>query len=88
MHDRSIPLGIFVTFTLWAVVAVLVLSAWLAWSSGAGSVSGLLGATACAISACAATAHVRLYAMSVCATVRRTRCQCDPELMAAPRSLR
>lgn len=68
----SINMGKVITAALWALVALLLLGAWLTWFTADShrGVAYLLGFTACSTSAAAATAHVRVYSVQLCALIR------------------
>ena len=83
--DRTISTGAIITGCLWAWVILLLLAAWLTWGAGSpGNLPILLGLTACASSAAAATAQIRCYAVRMCAVIKITRAAQSAEL----RSLR
>lgn len=72
-EGRAISMGTVVTGCLWAWVAALLLASWGTWLlSDHTTLPILLGLTACASSAAAATAQVRCYAVRLCRVVRVT----------------
>lgn len=54
MYDKKLSLGSVLAYSLWAVVALLLIASW-------GFDSEHLGRTALAVSAAAATAHIRRF---------------------------
>lgn len=71
MIDRPTSKATVWAYGLWAAVAVTLAQAWLALILRAPWVATLLGLTACSLSAVAATAHVRCFAIRVLSVVRR-----------------
>ena len=77
MDDSLISATKVVMWLLWGLVVALLAAAWVVGMQGHTTVAGLLGMTACATSAAAAVAHIRLYSMSVCAQLRVMRAELD-----------
>jgi len=71
MIDDKTSKALVWAYSLWAAVAVTLAQAWLALALEHANVALMLGLTACSISAVAATAHVRCFAIRVLAVVRR-----------------
>ena len=74
MCEQLISKTAVIASVLWSLVGMLVVSAWAvvllfpeSWEIG-----GLLGVTACALSAGAATLHMKLYVIQVVALMRAT----------------
>ena len=73
MHDNAIPISRVVTGALWTWVLLLLTAAWIVWGvAGQHGAGVMLGLTACASSAAAATAQIRCYTLRVCALLRVT----------------
>lgn len=70
MHDSSISVSKVITAALWAWVVMVLLAAWTAWLFGHHELAAMLGLTACASSAAAATAHIRCYMVRTCGLLR------------------
>lgn len=76
MNDELISRTAVVASILWAVVALLILAAWGAFAAhGFGPCPGamMLGLSGCALSAAAATLHIKTYALRACNLIRATR---------------
>ena len=71
MHEPFVSLAKVVAYTMWALVILLTLSAWLVWAMNPDGPWVLLATTACASSAIAATAQMRLYCSRVCRLLRQ-----------------
>lgn len=74
MHDSTMSRLALTAYLLWTAVSLLVGAAWLlmAINTEAWRWSGLLAVTGLALSAVAATAHMKVYAVRVCGLVRAT----------------
>lgn len=72
MHDNSIPTSRVITGALWTWVILVLLAAWIVFAVGYHELAAMLGLTACASSAAAATAQIRCYTLRVCALLRVT----------------
>ena len=72
MREEStvIPTDKFVAYALWAWVVFLTLVAWIVWLADRDGPWALIATTACASSAAAAVAHIRLYAVRICLRIR------------------
>lgn len=67
----SINMGKAIAAALWGLVASLLLASWVVlFAAESGELSNLLGFAACVFSAAAATAHVRVYSVQLCAMIR------------------
>lgn len=70
MIDGEISISKVVTVALWTWTVLVMGGAWLAWTDGLESLWMMLGFTACASSAVAATAQIRCYAIALHAAFR------------------
>lgn len=71
--ERFFPAGAIVAACIWAWVVLLLCAAWASWLlGGPHNLPILLGLTACASSAAAATAHIRCYSVRLCTLIRVT----------------
>lgn len=68
--DPRLSYGAITTAALWLWVVMALMGAWTAWLVGRHEFAVMLGFTACASSAVAATAHIRCYAARVCRLIR------------------
>lgn len=82
MHEEFVSRTSLLAMTLWVVVVLLLAMAWLVaiqrpdWWLWA----GMLAATGLAVSAVAATAHMRIYAVRMCSLIRATSgLECPPD---------
>ena len=72
MYDGSVSTSKLITIALWAWVILLLSAAWIVWALGKHEGAAMLGFTACASSAAAATSQIRCYSLRVCALMRVT----------------
>lgn len=71
MNENTVSTGAVVAAALWTWVVVLILGAWVTWAlGGPAGMWILLGTTACASSAAAATAHIRIYVVRLSGLIR------------------
>lgn len=71
MNDRKTSTCTVVAYALWTTAALLLAAAWGMCLAGLYHRATLLGLTACAVSAVAAVAHVRCFAIRLSCIVRR-----------------
>lgn len=71
-EDRSVPVNILILYGLWSWVLCSIIVGWVLMWSGYTSSAQMLGFTACASSAVAATAHIHCYFKRVCRLIRAT----------------
>jgi len=72
MQDSSIPTSRLITAALWAIVAIIMGTAWLLVGLGHRTAANMLGLTGCATSAAAAVSSIRCYTLRICALLRAT----------------
>lgn len=77
MNDGVIDVSKVIAGCLWVWALCLLAAAWIVAWQGPSLVAGLLAATACASSAVAATAQIRVYSMAVCRQLRVMRADID-----------
>lgn len=71
IDNRNVSLTCVALICLWASTAALLAAAWIVgWSTDWSGTAYMLGLSGCALSAVAATAHVRSYAVQVCRLIR------------------
>jgi hypothetical protein len=72
MNETSYPRCLVWAWIAWAVVLALVIAAWVVmlFDGDDWAVGFLLGGSGCAMSAVAATLHVRSFAVRVCSLIR------------------
>lgn len=72
MHEQFVSRASIVAFLLWFLVAALLVAAWVVAILAPDHfvIAGMLAATALALSAVAATAHIRLFACRLSRLVR------------------
>lgn len=58
---RSIPLTTFINTALWGLVLAVIIAGWICMIAGQHFVAQMLGFSACALSAVAATSTIRSY---------------------------
>lgn len=75
MHEQFVSRASLAAFLLWFLVAALLIAAWVVAIVNPASfiIAGMLAATALALSAVAATAHIRLFACRLSRLVRVTK---------------
>jgi len=70
MIDSTIPTSKVTMTALWCVVVMLGLASWALGIADEWNWAFLVGLTACAVSAAAAVAHIRCYALRLCALIK------------------
>ena len=70
MRDGQVPTSKIITFVLWAWTGFVLIGAWAAWLAGRHELAAMVGFTACASSAVAATSQIRCYTLRVCGLLR------------------
>lgn len=82
MHDTAVSLNRIVLPALWGAVISLVAASWVTMLTGHHGLTHVLGYTACTLSAVAAVAHIRCYAVRAVNVIRilvgvETRSECE-----------
>lgn len=72
-ETRYIPLCNLLTYALWSWVVLAIAVGWICSAAGQQHLAVMLGLTACASSAIAATATIRLFALRTQALIRTMR---------------
>lgn len=71
MIDRRVSGVLVAAITLWVITGLLILAAWGLALAGDWDAGFMLGLTACAMSAAAATVQVRHFATKICVLMRK-----------------